>query len=84
MIFQYVVCIGIIILIFGYIAHAIVVALTEAFDKPLPGWLWFPSRAVVFFLLVGLFALLSKSCSPAEEEVAPNGQTVMEHYEPRW
>lgn len=63
-------------------SHAVVVAFEKARWKPLPKKLFYPAWALTAAAIMAIFALLPK-CS-SEEEIAPNGQTMMEHYEPRF
>ena len=64
------------------VSHAIVGAIEEVrwkkFPKMIFNLLWLLAAAAI----IGLFCLLPK-CS-SSEEIAPNGQTMMEHYEPRF
>ncbi|WP_278744495.1 hypothetical protein [Muribaculum intestinale] len=63
-------------------SYAIIRAIEEVrwkkFQKMIFNILWLLTTAAI----IGLFSLLPK-CS-SSEEIAPNGQTMMEHYEPRF
>lgn len=82
---KWLVTVPILLFIFGYTANALVGALTEAQGKPLPKKYHYPAVIIATIILIGLMALLSRSCQCSNEELtAPNGQTTIEHYEPRY
>ena len=68
------------------ISHAIVTSIATAFlevkGKELSKKIYFPAVIITSLAIIGLLALLP-TCS-SQEDVAPNGKTTMEHYEPRW
>lgn len=64
------------------VSHAIVGAFTEAQGKPLPKKFFYPVWILTTLAIIGLLALTPK-CS-SEDPTSPNGQTLEEHYEPRY
>lgn len=83
--FEWLAIVTILLFIFGYTANALVGAFTEAHDKLLPKKYHYPAVIITTAILIGLMTLLSRSCQCSNEELtAPNGQTTIEHYEPRY
>lgn len=82
---KWLVTVPILLFIFGYTSNALVGAFTEAQGKPLPRKYYYPAVIITTAILIGLMVLLSRSCQCSNEELtAPNGQTTIEHYEPRY
>lgn len=65
----------------AFIAHGIVEAYTE--DKNIPVWVKVFCKVIVGVFLLGMLMLLGKCKCASGYEYTPNGETTLEHYEPR-